>query len=209
MVSKHKGKWTLENIKSGFDRFYEENGRLPTVSEVDVSSYLPSSRWLQTKFGGIVGVRKSLGYVDCNLSSGLNRSNIAKRVNKMGLEFERQMERFLVNIFGEQFVHTEKRIGESRNRLDFYVYSVSSNFGVDVTKVDGNFRSLETNINLKIRKYKDIPIKLYIVVEGNFSQFEIDAWLHTKKMSPPSSLQILTTNNFMKIVNKFTPYTLA
>lgn len=45
--------WTEEKIKIGFDRFFQENGRLPRSHEIDNLSYLPSSRLIQIKFNGL------------------------------------------------------------------------------------------------------------------------------------------------------------
>ncbi|OGE14032.1 hypothetical protein A3F00_02735 [Candidatus Daviesbacteria bacterium RIFCSPHIGHO2_12_FULL_37_11] len=102
--------WKLQDLKEGIDRFYRENGRFPTVSDLDNIEYLPSSRWIQLKFGGMVKVRKELDYKDYHLGSGKYRTEIASQVNKIGLEFEHKIEKFLVNKFGEPFVHIQKRV---------------------------------------------------------------------------------------------------
>lgn len=201
--------WKLQDLKEGIDRFYKENGRFPTVNDVDQINYLPSARWIQMKFGGMVEVRKVLGYQDVHLGAGAYRTEIAKKVNQEGLKYEHEIESFLINKFGEPFVHVQKRVGTKRARLDFYVYSVSKNFGVDVTSVTGSFRNLQTNINVKIPKYGDLQIELFIVVNGDFNQDQFDAWSAKKINSLPHGWKIFTTTNFIRYVDQFRPYSLS
>ena len=52
--------WTV-NRKEGFERFVQENGRLPSAVEIDAIDYLPSSRLIQRKFGGLERLRGALG----------------------------------------------------------------------------------------------------------------------------------------------------
>lgn len=198
--------WSLEDLKAGIDRFYQENDRYPTVSDLDTTNYLPSARWIQIKFGGMVKVRSDLGYEDSHLGSGKYRTEIASQVNKIGLEFEHEIEKFLVNKFGEPFVHIQKRVGNERNRIDFFVYNATQNFGVDVTSVSGHFRNLQINVNVKISKYKDLGFELYIVVQGDYDQLKIDQWLLKKAKLLPSNWKVLTVTNFMKLVSKLRPY---
>lgn len=56
---KQKG-WTSEQLKIGFLKFYELHGHYPTSHEVDAFEFLPSSRSMQRRFGGLVEVRKAL-----------------------------------------------------------------------------------------------------------------------------------------------------
>lgn len=107
--------WNLESLKEGIDRFKIENSRFPTVSDLDNVNYLPSARFIQMKFGGMVKLRKDLGYVDIHLGVGKYRSEIANQINKSGLEFEHEIEEFLINKFGEPFVHIQKRVGSKRD----------------------------------------------------------------------------------------------
>lgn len=197
--------WKLEDLKNGIDRFYQEYGRFPTVSDLDNIDYLPSSRWIQMKFGGMVKVRKDLGYTDSHLGIGKYRSGIAQQINKAGLDFEHEIEKILVYKFGEQFVHVQKRVGNTRERLDFYIYSSSGNFGVDVTNVTGHFRNVQTNTNVKVAKYKNLSLKLLIVVNGDFQQDRIDDWLLNRIKPLPTNWRILTKNNFVSEINKFKP----
>lgn len=200
----HYKLWKLEDLKAGIDRFYQENDRFPTVSDLDNIDYLPSSRWIQYKFGGMIQVRKDLGYQDSHLGAGEYRTQIALQVNKNGLDFEHEIERTLVGKFGEPFVHVQKRVGSDRDRIDFYVYA-NENFGVDVTNVTGHFRNVQTNINVKITKYKNLDLRLFIVVNSDFTQDRIDGWLLKKVKPLPINWKILTKRGFVSEINKFKP----
>lgn len=201
--------WKLEDIKQGIDRFYQENGRFPTVSDLDNINYLPSSRWIQYKFGGMVKVRKDLGFEDIHLGKGKYRTQIALKANKDGLEFEHEIERFLIDKFGEPFVHIQKRIGMDRDTIDFYIYSAMGNFGVDVTNVTGHFRNVALNTNSKIRKYNNLNLELYIVVSGNYKQAQIDRWLLRKAIPLPYGWKILTKQNFIKVISTFKSHSIS
>ena len=148
--------WTVEKIMEGFKKFELEFGRLPTAPEIDKLSYLPSSRQIQRKFGGLEKLREVLGYKDTNFGRGDYRTKIALRVNKKGRESEIELEKLLRNKFGEVFVHTERIFDDSKNRVDFYVYSPDGNFGIDVFYT-GTIQDLQKNINLKIDKYLKFP----------------------------------------------------
>ncbi len=198
--------WRLENLKEGIDRFYRENSRFPTVSDLDNIDYLLSSRWIQTKFGGMVKVRKDLGYTDAHLGTGKYRSVIARQVNETGLGFEHEIEKFLIDKFGEPFVHIQKRVGNHRDRIDLFVYNRTENFAVDVTNTTGHFRNLQGNINTKIRKYKDLKIKLYIVVNSSFDQGKVDEWIVKKTIPLPFGWKIVTKENFLQIIKLFQPH---
>lgn len=200
-------KWRLEDIRSGFDRFYQENGRMPTANEVDFVTYLPSTRRIEQKFGGLIKVRKILGYKDYHLGAGVFRSKIAKRVNKSGLKFEQRVELLLIKKFGEPFVHVQKRVGKRKNSIDFLIFTASKKFGVDVVSTNGLFRDLQTNVNIKLAKYESLPFEIIIVIESKFSQKIIDKWIDNK-ITPFFALwRVFTFENFIEYINKLKPYT--
>src|SRR3989344_7862545 len=99
-------RWTLEKIKYGLDEFHKTNNRYPSALEVDEYPLLPSSRQIQRKYGGLTGLRKSLGFLDEDLdyTKGKIRSDIAKIIGERGKNFEKEIYTLLVNKFGEIFV---------------------------------------------------------------------------------------------------------
>ena len=170
-------KWNNENIKEGFDRFISENGRLPTAYEIDDCSYLPSARQIQRRFGGLSNLREALGYEDLHFGKGKHRVAISQRVGLRGGNAEDELNGWLIDHFGEPFVHSERRFGDKRNRVDFLVYAKDYVFGIDVFSTDDK-RYVVKNIGVKLPKYLSFPttIPLFFVVAGdNLTQEEVDS----------------------------------
>ncbi len=200
-------KWSLENLKDGFEYFKELNGRYPGSIELDSFEFLPNRKMIERRFGGLQQLRSVLGYEDVHFGKGKFRSEIALRVNKRGRASELALERILKNKFGEVFVHTEKIFDDSRNRVDFYVYSPDGNFGVDIFNTD-TMLNLQNNINIKIDKYKNFSGKLfYVVANDNFSQDDIDlSVLHKKKIFSNNGSVIVNLKKFYEIIGPMKSY---
>lgn len=189
--------WTIEKIKDGFEKFRREHDRLPIAPEIDRLDYLPSSRQIQRKFGGLEKLRSVLGYEETNFGKGKYRSQIAYRTNKKGREVELELEKTLRRKFNEVFVHTERIFDDSKNRVDFFVYSPSGNFGIDVFYTD-SIQDLQKNINIKIDKYLKFPYQLFLVVANSkFLQGQLDLYSRDKRKKLPSNVLILTMGTLL------------
>lgn len=192
--------WTTQKIKDGFERFRLGHGRLPIAPEIDKLDYLPSSRQIQRKFGGLEKLREVLGYKDTNFGRGSYRSKIAFRVNKKGREIELELEKILRDKFGEVFVHTERIFDDSKNRVDFYIYSPEGNFGIDVFYTE-TMQDLQKNINMKINKYRKFPNQLYLVIANpSFIQKELDSYSERKKKVLPTNASIKTVQTLLELI---------
>jgi len=192
--------WTLEKIKASFDKFISNNGRLPTSPEVDALDYLPSSRQIQRKFGGLEKLRTVLGYEDTHFGKGKYRSVIATNSNKNGRDAEILLEKILRDKFQEVFVHTERIFDNSKNRVDFYVYSPSGDFGIDIFQTQ-TMRDLQKNINIKIDKYKNFEKELYFVVANtDFEQSDIDLYVANKKKGLSENVHIVSMKSLLDII---------
>jgi len=175
-----KSFWTTEKIKEGFDRFIKENGRLPKSIEIDELEYLPSRKLIERNFGGLEKLRGELGYQDTHFGKGKFRSEIAYKANTRGRNIELILEKLLKNKFGEVFVHTEKIFDNTKNRVDFYIYSPSGNFGIDVFGTD-TMHNLQSNMSAKLSKYSGFLEKLFfVVVSDSFSQDDLDNYTKRK-----------------------------
>lgn len=195
-----ENKWTIEKIKQGFDRFFRENGRLPVAPEIDKLDYLPSSRQIQRRFGGLEKLRSMLGYKETNFGRGEYRSNIASRTNKRGREEELKLEKILREKFNEVFVHTEKIFDDSKNRVDFYIYAPEGNFGIDIFHTE-TIRDLQSNINIKMNKYLKFPLKLFLVVANtDFSQEELDAYVRNKTKQLSNNISVLAMETLLNLI---------
>jgi hypothetical protein len=167
----------MELIEKGFDAFKGEFGRYPTGPEINTYPHLPSCKQLERRFGGLVELRQLLGHEITNFSAGESRSKIAASVGYRGRVAENDLEKILIKRFGLPFVHTERRFSqENKNRIDFYIFSPSGNFGVDIFYTE-TARSLWGNIDHKLGRYKDFPREdtlIFACANSAFSQKEID-----------------------------------
>ena len=114
---------TLDNIRDGLERFHKEHGHYPSADEIDSCRYLPSSRQIQKKLGGLKRVREILGLHDHDYRQGNRRRIAIDKFLKLSKTSEKEIREFLDKRYGEICVHEEKRYGDGRNRVDFFVYA--------------------------------------------------------------------------------------
>ena len=199
--------WTEEKIKIGFMRFYGEHDRLPLAHEIDSLVYLPSSRLIQKKFNGLEKLRAKLGFSETHFGKGDFRSVIAHKVNILGYNYERELEKLLYSQFGEVFVHSEKMLGTSKGRVDFFVYCPNGNFAIDIF-YSGTMRTLQSNVNIKVNKYTKLTAKIYLVSANNkIDQDTLDSYIRAKINTLPLNIQLITLPNFVKLINDMKAYT--
>lgn len=164
MPKKDEVTWTKERIKQGLHTFHDEYGYFPTSHDIDAFEGLPSSRQIQRSYGGLMALRREFGLVSFN--SGAVRSEVAIEINKRGLLLEAKIATFLIQYFGEIAVHSQKPYAsDSKKKLDFYVYTPSYNFGVDVFFAK-DFFSLQGSLGSKLKRYSDFPQHLFLVYDG-------------------------------------------
>ena len=195
-ASQNKKHWTIDNLRDGFQYFFDKHGHYPTAPEIDSFDYLPSARSLQRSFGGLENVRSQLGLTDTHLGKGKYRSEIAHRTGVRGREVELEVEKLLIKKFGEVFVHTERGFGNGKLRVDFFVYTPSGNFGIDVFHTH-SFRDLQKNVNVKINKYNNFEFELYFLVIGDFEQDRLDAYALKKAKPLPSKAAIVNIDTLL------------
>ncbi len=197
--------WSEQKIKEGFEQFFKEHGRYPTAREIDKYSLLPSSRSIQRLRGGLEEIRRKLGLPIINFTKGVARSAKAKAVGIRGLAHEKQIRQILLDKFGEIFVHEQKPFNDYEGRLDFYVYTKSENFGIDVF-YPSDRDNLMGCINNKQRLYQNLTYKLILLqVNPQLTQKDIDQYLFTKKKQLPSNILIFSLNTFLNFINHLEP----
>lgn len=183
--------WTPQKIKKGFNQFINENGRLPKATEIDKLSYLPSSRMIQKRFGGLEKLRQELGFNVTHFGKGKHRSQIAKVVGRRGRQLEIDLEKELQNKYGELHVHTEKTF-YGKQRVDFYIYCDRGNFGIDIF-YPNTLATLQSNVNIKMKKYQNFTLPLYLVMANpSFTQKQLDDYTHNKKNTLPENVKLIT-----------------
>jgi hypothetical protein len=195
--SANKGLGSIDAIKSGLQRFYMEHGHFPTAEEIDECPYLCSSRWIHRRYGGLRKLRADLGLDIVDYGKGKHRIDYWNRISKLSIETENSLKKFLVETYGEICVHEEKKYGSLRQRMDFFVYA-EDNFAVDVFNTY-TLKHLNIIVNIKLRKYKDFPFKLFFVVTGaEFSQKKIDELICKKTNRMSTDVKCLTVDEFKR-----------
>ncbi len=194
-------RWSTENLKDGLKHYYELNKRYPTSREVDKFEFLPSSRSIQRRFGGLVELRKQVGLSSAtDFRKGEYSSNRAKRINKRASIIEKQVHEYLVNLFGAEFVHREYFFtDDKRTRTDFFIYCKNGNFSVDVffTQDRHNFTGC---LNSKMRTYSNIEMLQYPVIflhmNDEITSEEILSILKNKKNKLLKYQKVMTFGEF-------------
>ncbi len=200
-----KPEWSDKTLKAGFEKFLKVNGRLPRAHEVDSLPYLPSARTIQKRYGGLKTLRERLGYEETNFGAGEHRSAIAHEVGPRGRELEIVLEEKLQHFFGERSVHTEK-IFHGKQRVDFYVFSLSGNFGVDIF-FPATVRTMQNNINIKMKKYQFFIEPLYLVVANPaINQRELNRYAKNRRVPFNETIKLVTLNKFIRTLSEYEAY---
>lgn len=200
----------------GFKKFFDDNGRYPTAEEIDKYEFLPSSRQIQRAFGGLQNLRKNLGLSITNYNSGESRSKMSFAISKRGIKGEREIEKILIDYFGEHFVHIEKPLYKyfpegtrfkDKLRADFFVYHQSGVFCVDVFFAK-NKNMINGNLNVKKVKYEGILINTYFVVLNDINEFTqefIKQTIAGKKYKFEHNILIMNKETFLKAMATYRP----
>jgi hypothetical protein len=183
--------WTEKRIKVGFEKFIDCNGKIPTASEVDAFEHLPSSRYIQKRFGGLEALRTELGYTDIHLGKGDFRSRIAMEAGARGRQIEDDFEIELHSIFTGECVQSEKTFS-GKKRVDFYIKTPKGAFGIDIFYAQ-TMRTLQSSVNIKMKKYQEFTEPLYLTVANPaITQAQLDNYLVNKKNPLPDSIHLMS-----------------
>ncbi len=165
--------YTIQVLREGFERFRLEHGHSPSALEIDACPYLCSSRQIQRKFGGLTNIREMLQIQDSDYAVGEHRKKIWANIGALSLISENEVGEFLKSRYGEICVHEEKKYGNGRSRVDFFVYA-KDNFAVEVFNTV-TIHGITGNLSSKLRKYCDFESKLiFVITGGELKQSEID-----------------------------------
>jgi hypothetical protein len=207
-MQKKKTKWTIENIREGFKRFYDEHGRYPTSIEIDNYAMLPSSRQIQRVYGGLPALRKQLeiGGPD-DYTKGEYSSQRSAMIGNRAHKIENDVYNYLVGLFGKPFVHREYFFTDDRRtRTDFFIYYKDGNFSIDVF-FPKDVRCLSGCLNSKLKNYGrgtkiQYPV-IFLMMNDEISDGTLELIIARKK-NKLSSNQKLMSFNQLKVfcVNK-------
>lgn len=202
--------WKVEDLRDGLVNFYQKHKHYPTATEIDTYPYLPSSRQIERRFGGVIALRKKLGLdVQLDLRNGSHRSQKAREINKRANRIETEVYEFLVNTFKKEFVHREYFfVDDKRTRADFFVYDNENGFCVDVF-YPSNKRNLSGCLNIKLNKYRSDHMRQYPVIflqmNKEINQETLDRVVKNKKRSLNKSQILMGWEMFRDFCQKRTP----
>ena len=146
---------------------------------------MPTSRLIQRNFGGIVKLREVLGLdTPKDYTKGSRRSVVAKDMYARSVEFEEQFYKYLISKIPEVRVHEHKILRPGHVCCDFFVYNKlgTSGVAIDIFYAQDIF-SLIRIINIKEKRYVNLPFSVYFVLIGNnlITQADIDLRMSNKK----------------------------
>lgn len=186
---------SVQDLRPLLERFSKDYNRYPTANDFDTCPYLPSSRLIQRRFGGMIEMRKSLSLPITDYSEGIERSKEAKIINKRAESEQNKIFKLLIKKFSRELVHREYLLSDnSRRRCDFYVFAKQNNFYLDIF-YPKDMHSLMGCVSEKAGRYRDITSggKKVIFLQTNpdinffehgdmgFGKYEVMSLPHFKK----------------------------
>lgn len=191
-------RWDLEGIRKAIEKFRTEFGKNPTTRDFDRCIYLPSSKQMQRRFGGIEKMRAGLNLEGpLNYTKGEYRSQRAKKIKQDSYKIEAELYDYLINIYSEIHVHEQKRLRPGNVASDFFVYlNHNTGYAIDVFQAEDLF-ALRAVANIKVKRYEGLKdFNIYFVAVGNYSQNEVNRMMENKKNLWPGNIMVLTLENF-------------
>ena len=194
-----KGLWSIDQIRAGFVKFYEEHNRYPTALEIDSYEFLPSSRSLQRSYGGLVSIRQKLfpGEI-LNFTTGEYRSKVASSTFRRAQDYEELFYNKLCGHFDPIAIHEHKVIRPGRVTSDFYIYTnETSGICLDLFYAKDMF-SVAGVINNKVRRYSvlDCLVVFVLLHDGSLSQALLEACIANRRAELPDHIKAVTEESF-------------
>ncbi len=192
-----KDLWTIELVKERILKYFKEHAVYPTATDFDECDYLPSSRQMQRKFGGLVTLRTILKIPDqTDYTTGLHSTQRAQLINERSHKIEHEVFTYLVQNFSRESVHREYFFtDDNRVRLDFYIFCKKGNFAIDVFYPKSQ-KNMIGCINSKIRTYSNSGIikfpLLFIVMNEEISEEVIAKYISNRKSPLPKHIEVLS-----------------
>ncbi len=197
--------WTINEIEIGIKIYFDKYGRYPTTHDFDTVDFLPSSRLIQRKFGGIIKLKETLNLDDIkDHSSGECRSNMAKIMYSEAVEYESAFYKFLISKIPEVRVHEHKILRPGHICCDFFIYtSDTDGLAIDIFYAKDLF-SLSRVISIKNKRYVGLNFPVYFVLVGNdgIKQKDINSLVSNRKIPLEKNIKIVTEINFKDFVIK-------
>lgn len=199
-------RWTLDNIKSGVKYFFKLHGHYPDQREFDKFEYLPSVRQIEYRYGGLLGLRKTLNLPGQNdLRKGSHRSKIAKKMWHRAKNYEAAFYSYLISKIPEIRVHEHKVIRPGDVSSDFFIYTTNNDGLVLDLFFAQDIPGIVQTINYKQKKYSKINYNVIFIImesDGSFDQTEIQNLISNKKNRLEKHISIYTESYFKDHFNE-------
>ncbi len=209
-----QGAWKIEELRAGLEDFNTKHGHYPTAPEIDTHPYLPSARTIERSFGGVIELRKTLGFdTQVDLREGAHSSKRASTINVRAHSVEKEVLTYLSKLFGGQSVHTKYSFfDDKRTRVDFFVNDRSGGFCVDVLYPNDR-RNLTGCLNSKLSKYQGLQMNQYQVIflqmNKDLGQNILDAVIKNKTKKLLVGQKLLSWDSFIEFCSKRKPLKIA
>lgn len=182
----------MEEYKQKFFKY-------PSTLDFDKVDFLPTSRYIQRNFGGIVKLRGLLKLdAISDYTKGEYRSCIAKAGYHRAVKYEEVFYNYLISKIPEVQVHEHKIIRPGNICCDFFIYTNSQQgIAIDLFYAQDIF-SLARVINIKLKRYSNLKISVYFILIENLilSQDQIDLLMQNRKLLLPKNIKVITEKLF-------------
>lgn len=195
-----KSKWILENLRDGFQYFYETYGRYPISMETDSFKYLPSRKTIERSFGGMVKLRGILNLnTPLDFTKGETRSKVAGDAFKRAQNYEKDFFYKLISKIPEIRIHEHKIIRPGDTASDFFIYT-SKDWGIMIDLFYAkDLHSLAGIIRIKSAKCLNVKYPIYFVLVDNkdIGQNKLDKLNENRKIKLQNNIKIVTYDFFI------------
>jgi hypothetical protein len=207
-------KYIKEEVIKNLTKLKNELGHEPNAFEIDACAYLPSSRQVQRRFGGLQTLRKDAGFESFNHCAGEKRANIASMANKRASKYEAE-------VINKLFIkyHDNKNFSKTVTRHYAYQQWLPDeghyiNIACDVAITDRvkkhvvlidffypkDMNSFTGCVRSKINKLEKHPVSLFnCTYEVLFVCMNPDITQKTIDENEIKKIKVLSMNNFQEL----------
>jgi hypothetical protein len=181
---------SLEQHKAQVAQFIKENNYEPTAIDFDNTDYLPTSRTIQRRYGGLPNFRKLIGLKTTDFTKGKARTKKAKTaMDKCLLEETKLFQELLIKYGSNNVSSPAKLFLNNLKTVDFKIEKDGKIYLIDVFYPNTK-ESFESCVNIKNKKYHTneqsfytVPVEIILVCLNDDVVYEIKRPLKTISIS--------------------------
>ena len=209
-IKEHNNAPAAIDLARKIEIFFNTNDRYPGAKDFDTTDYLPSARYIQRHWGGVVKVKESLSIEETDKRKGKTRRDLVKKINNRNDKIKAKLQTEFNEKLGERNVkHPFTPYDDTKMRIDYLIYHPTKDEAIGFELFYPADRdSFNGCLNIKKHKgqYLDTTIKsnksfYYVVTNPNITQDDIDGWLKVKKTQPVCT-GVIHISNIMPLLNE-------